>query len=113
MNHSEAIRNSSYYQCCSGFCIDLLQLFAEQIGFTYDLSRVSDGKWGTIHRGKWNGLVAELVNRKVDMALSSLMINSEREEAVDFSVPFMDSGVAVLTAKRTGIISATAYLGKE
>jgi ionotropic glutamate receptor NMDA 2B len=32
------------------------------------------------------------------------MINSEREAVVDFSVPFMDSGVAILTAKRTGII---------
>ena len=83
-------------------------LLAEQIGFTYDLSRVSDGKWGTQHNGKWNGLIADLINRKADVSLASLMINSEREEIVDFSVPFMDAGVAVLTAKRTGIISATA-----
>lgn len=107
------MRNSSYYQCCSGFCIDLLTRFSTSIGFTYELSRVADAKWGTAQNGKWNGLIAELINRKAEVALASLMINSEREAVVDFSVPFMDSGVAVLTAKRTGIISPTAFLGKN
>nr|XP_045614741.1 glutamate receptor ionotropic, NMDA 2B-like [Procambarus clarkii] len=110
VNVTWAMRNSSYFRCCSGFCIDLLVKFSQDLGFSYDFFRVEDGIWGAIVNGKWTGLPGAIISGKADMIMTSIKINSQREEVLDFTVPFLDTGIAIVVAKRTGIISPTAFL---
>ena len=57
--------------------------------------------------------MAAVLNHHADMVITSLKINFERSQAIDFSLPFLDTGIAIVVAKRTGIISPTAFLGKS
>ncbi|XP_037074059.1 glutamate receptor ionotropic, NMDA 2B-like isoform X2 [Pollicipes pollicipes] len=114
LNLTEAMRDPDIYRCCSGFCIDLLEKFADDLGFTYDLFRTEDGLWGALvnegGKKRWNGLPGVLINKKADMVMTSFKINSYRQTAVDFTVPFLDTGISIVVSKRTGIISPTAFL---
>lgn len=46
------------------------------------------------------------------MAIGSLTINEERSEIVDFSVPFVETGISVMVARSNGTVSPSAFLGE-
>ncbi|XP_050521197.1 glutamate receptor ionotropic, kainate 2-like isoform X3 [Daktulosphaira vitifoliae] len=86
--------NSKY----EGFCIDLLQRIASQVGFQYAITLVPDNKYGAYDptTKQWNGIVRELIDKKADLALASMTINYARESVVDFTKPFMNTGIGIL-----------------
>ncbi|NXD41709.1 NMDE3 protein, partial [Copsychus sechellarum] len=96
--------------CCKGFCIDILKKLAKTVKFSYDLYLVTNGKHGKIVRGVWNGMIGEVYYKRADMAIGSLTINEERSEIVDFSVPFVETGISVMVARSNGTVSPSAFL---
>uniref|UniRef100_A0A663DUE4 Glutamate receptor n=1 Tax=Aquila chrysaetos chrysaetos TaxID=223781 RepID=A0A663DUE4_AQUCH len=96
--------------CCKGFCIDILKKLAKAVKFSYDLYLVTNGKHGKIVRGVWNGMIGEVYYKRADMAIGSLTINEERSEIIDFSVPFVETGISVMVSRSNGTVSPSAFL---
>ncbi|CAF3686685.1 unnamed protein product [Rotaria socialis] len=107
-NHSDP----EHYQCCSGFYIDIFNVLKDRLKFEFELYQVLDRTWGGRNSitNKWNGLVAELLENRADLTLTSLKVTTERNAAIDFSIPFMETGIGLVVSLRPGAISTTAFL---
>lgn len=62
---------------------------------------------------QWNGLIKELLDEKADMVVASFIIDEMRLGAIDFSTPYLESGVTIMVSIRKGAISPYAFLGKS
>lgn len=56
---------------------------------------------------------SQVVYKKAAMAVGSLTINEERSEVIDFSVPFVETGISVMVSRSNGTVSPSAFLGKS
>lgn len=77
-----------------GFGIDLIEEMASLKGFNYTFIVQDDAKNGQKDpvTGKWSGMIGKLIDGTADLAITDLTITSDREEAVDFTTPFMNLG---------------------
>ncbi|CAF2995238.1 unnamed protein product [Rotaria socialis] len=83
-----------------GFCIDILVDLAERLNFTYEIEIVKDKTFGKKNeKGEWNGIIGELVYRRADLGLAGLTITYQREQAIDFTKPFLTLGINILFKK--------------
>ncbi|KAF2364828.1 Ionotropic glutamate receptor L-glutamate and glycine-binding domain [Trinorchestia longiramus] len=124
---SESLTGNDRFE---GFCVDLIHEISRDLGFNYSFQLVDDGKYGNKDQetGEWNGMVRDLLDHKADLGIVDFTITYEREEAVDFSMPFMNLGISIIYKKPTKkapslfsfmspfsldvwIYMATAYLG--
>ncbi|XP_055949949.1 glutamate receptor ionotropic, kainate 2-like [Argiope bruennichi] len=97
-NHESLEGNDKY----EGYCIDLLKEIAKVIGFHFKIKQVDDGKYGERNeQGEWNGMIKELIDGRADIAIGDLTITFQREQAVDFTMPFMNLGISILFRKPT------------
>ncbi|XP_035667690.1 glutamate receptor ionotropic, kainate 2-like [Branchiostoma floridae] len=81
-----------------GFDQDVLNEISKLIGVDFRIKPPDDGRYGMEVDGRWNGMVGELIERKIDMAMG-LYITTERERVIDLSKPLMEEHVEMLVKK--------------
>ncbi|XP_053400378.1 glutamate receptor 2-like isoform X2 [Mercenaria mercenaria] len=95
-----------------GYCIDLAEELQKTSSRYYDyyIDLVGDDNYGAREEdlGCWNGMIGELLSthgcpngtrKKADIAIAPLTINEERQRAVDFTKPFMKTGISIMIKK--------------
>ncbi|NP_001191610.1 glutamate receptor 1 precursor [Aplysia californica] len=83
-----------------GYCSDLAELVAENVGYDYHIRFVKDGEYGKKEPdGTWNGVIGELTRHEADIAIAPLTITSDREKVLDFTKPFMSLGISLMIKK--------------
>ncbi|XP_068239083.1 glutamate receptor ionotropic, kainate 2-like isoform X2 [Palaemon carinicauda] len=84
-----------------GFCIDLLTEVAAKLKFNFVLIPVEGNGYGGFNKttGNWSGMIKELLEGRADLAMTDLTISHERQQAVDFTMPFMNLGISILYVK--------------
>lgn len=97
---SEPLVGNNRYE---GFNVDLIHEISEILGFNYTIKLVADGQYGSYDKvkGEWSGMIGELQSQKADLVVADITITYEREQGVDFTMPFMNLGVTILYKKPT------------
>uniref|UniRef100_A0A8C6XI35 Glutamate receptor n=1 Tax=Naja naja TaxID=35670 RepID=A0A8C6XI35_NAJNA len=80
-----------------GYCIDLLEKLSDMLHFKYKVSIVKAAE---------PSVPTEL---EADLAVASLTITSVREDVVDFTQPFLHTGIGILLQKEAALEEASLF----
>lgn len=75
----------------TGFEVELAQALARELGVSAEFQPT-----------KWDGLLAALESRRLDVVINQVTISDERKKKYDFSSPYTVSGIQALTRKADG-----------
>ncbi|NME06514.1 MULTISPECIES: transporter substrate-binding domain-containing protein [unclassified Psychrobacillus] len=84
-----------------GFDIDLSNLIAEKLGYKIEVENID-----------FNGLIPAIQAGKLDFVLAGMSPTEERDEVVDFSIPYNETVQMVVTKKDSGIKTVEDLAGK-
>jgi glutamine transport system substrate-binding protein len=83
----------------TGFDLELLAAIAEKANFKTDLRPMD-----------FNGIIPALQAEQVDLAIAAMTIKPEREEVIDFSIPYFKTGIVIAVKPETDDIVTTEDL---
>lgn len=84
-----------------GFDMDLIRAIGETMGLEVKIDNMS-----------WDGLIPALLNNMYDLAIAGITITEERLASVNFSTPYFESVLTIVTKKNDGITSLDDLNGK-
>ena len=63
--------------------------------FKFKFELQAEGAYGNFNKltGQWTGMIKDLRTQKADMAVIDMSITSVRQTAVDFTMPYMNTGL--------------------
>ena len=79
----------------AGVSVEIARALAKHLGLELDIQNLP-----------FDGLIPALRTGKIDLILSSMTETSERAEAIDFSAPYLRTGLCLLISKESPIQSA-------
>lgn len=85
-----------------GFEMDLLRAIANEMGRDVEINNIA-----------FSGIIPILQQGDMDIAAAGMTVTKERAQKVNFSAPFYESKLVVLTPNDSGIDSADAIAGKQ
>ena len=53
----------------SGYYIELMNMIAEKLNFTFHMTEPADKNYGSLENGEWTGMVRQLVDKEADIAV--------------------------------------------
>ncbi|KAH8377029.1 hypothetical protein KR093_002855 [Drosophila rubida] len=85
-----------------GYAVDLLYNLAEECKFDFHFEPVRDNKYGSYDAttDEWDGIIRQLIDNNAQIGICDLTITQARRSVVDFTVPFMQLGISILSYKQ-------------
>jgi len=78
----------------TGFDMDLIAKMSEYLGFEY-----------TIEPMDFTAMLMSVQTSKIDVGIAGITMKDEREEVMDFSLPYYDAGIQILVPEASTITS--------
>ncbi|XP_067942670.1 glutamate receptor ionotropic, kainate 2-like [Watersipora subatra] len=90
-----------------GYAVELMELIAKEaekvfnLRLNYRFVPSPNNQYGTYNNNtkEWDGMVREILDKRAELSVAPLTINYDREQAIDFTKPFMTFGISILYIK--------------